>query len=591
MSNKIDDMAKFAKFCKDMGFIYQSSEIYGGINGFWDYGPLGVELKKNIKEAWWQDMVRNPPPGPDGQEIRMVGLDCAIIMNPKVWVASGHVGGFSDPMVDCLKCRKRFRADKLKVIRITTVVAANKEQANNPKRTVVARAVEADDREAIQKALDRITVQDEKAHKSQLKATIVTAFGAQGFEPGSPQVIEALKNSSINVSGEAFDFTTYPRDQEITCPEPNCGGTLTEPRAFNLMNETYTGAVQSEENKAYLRPETAQGIFVNYKNVLDSTRLKLPFGIAQVGKAFRNEINPRNYTFRSREFEQMEIEFFCPPSESRKWYEYWRELRKNWYSTLGINSTNLIPREQGQEELAHYSVGTTDIEYMFPFSDEPQELEGVAHRGDFDLKAHAKHSGKDLGYFDEEGWNALLQARLTPFKDDKNRLPEEVKLREEQKKQLEKDEKPKFSFVPHVIEPSAGADRFTLAVLCEAYHPEDVVKDASGKEEKRCVMKFHPRLAPVKAAIFPLVNKGGMDDAARELYRSLKPYFNVVYDQSGAIGRRYRRQDEAGTPFCITVDGDTMKDGTVTIRDRDTLKQERIPKGEVRARIEAALRG
>ncbi len=497
MAKKIEDMAKFAKFCKDMGFIYQSSEIYGGINGFWDYGPLGVELKRNIKEAWWQDMVRNPPPGPDGQEIRMVGLDCAIIMNPKVWVASGHVGGFSDPMQDCKKCQGRFRADQI--------------------------------------------------------------AGAQC----------PLKPSKAP-------------GQHTDCQ-------LTEARAFNLMFESHAGPIASEENKVYLRPETAQGIFVNYKNVLDSSRLKLPFGIAQVGKAFRNEINPRNFTFRSREFEQMEIEFFCHPNESRKWYEYWRELRKKWYSTLGILSDNLVPREQSQEELAHYSVGTTDIEYMFPFSDEPQELEGVAHRGAFDLTAHATQSGKDLGYFDEEGWNNLLQQRLTPFKDDKNRLPEETKLREEQKKQLEKDEKPRFSFVPHVIEPSAGADRFTLAVLCEAY-TEDTQPDAKGKPETRIVMKFHPRLAPIKAAIFPLVNKDGMDEEARKLYRELKPFFNVVYDQSGAIGRRYRRQDEAGTPFCITVDGDTMKDGTVTIRDRDTLKQDRIPKGEVRARIEALLR-
>ena len=488
MPTKID-MAKFAKFCKDMGFIYQSSEIYGGINGFWDYGPLGVELKRNIKEAWWQDMVRNPPPGPDGQEIRMVGLDCSIIMNPKVWVASGHVGGFSDPMVDCKACKGRFRADQI--------------------------------------------------------------AGAQC----------PLKPSKAP-------------GQHTDCQ-------LTEPRAFNLMFQTYVGAVQSEENVAYLRPETAQGIFANYKNVLDSSRLKLPFGIAQVGKAFRNEINPRNFTFRSREFEQMEIEFFCHPSESMKWYEYWRDLRKKWYSTLGIKSDNLKPREQGKEELAHYSIGTTDIEYMFPFSDEPQELEGVAHRGDFDLTAHAKMSGRDLSYFDEEGWNALLQERLKPFEADKAK-------REEEKKKLEQTEKAKFQYVPHVIEPSAGADRFTLAVLCEAYC-EDTVPDAKGKPETRIVMRFHPRLAPIKAAIFPLVNKDGMDDKAKELYRELKPHFNAVYDQSGAIGRRYRRQDEAGTPFCITVDGDTMKDGTVTIRDRDTLKQERIPIGEVRARIERAL--
>lgn len=537
------DMAKFAKFCKDMGFTYQSSEIYGGINGFWDYGPLGVELKRNIKEAWWQDMVRNPPPGPDGQEIKMVGLDCSIIMNPKVWVASGHVGGFSDPMVDCLKCKKRFRADK--VILCGAVIDGK----------VQAISCEADN------VTDADPIFRERIEKLRKKR----AGGLANAE-----------------KVEMYAISGVPNDWPRPCPAEGCDGTLTEPRAFNLMFESHAGPIASEENKVYLRPETAQGIFANYKNVLDSSRLKLPFGIAQVGKAFRNEINPRNFTFRSREFEQMEIEFFCHPDESRKWYEYWRELRKNWYSTLGIKSDKLVPREQGKEELAHYSVGTTDIEYLFPFSDEPQELEGVAHRGNFDLSAHAKHSGKELDYFDEEGWNALLQKELEPYKDDKAK-------REEKKKELEQTRKAEFRYVPHVIEPSAGADRFTLAVLCEAY-TEDTVPDAKGNPETRIVMRFHPRLAPIKAAIFPLVNKDGMDEEAKKLYRELKAHFNVVYDQSGAIGRRYRRQDEAGTPFCITVDGDTMKDGTVTIRDRDTLKQERIPKAEVRARIEAALR-
>jgi glycyl-tRNA synthetase len=534
------DMAKFAKFCKDMGFIYQSSEIYGGINGFWDYGPLGVELKKNIKDAWWLDMVRCPPPGPDGQEIRMVGLDCSIIMNPKVWVASGHAAGFQDPMVACKTegCKKLFRADKVYLVDLGAEVHLGVEA--NSAAEAQAQALEV-----------------AKRFKKKVPATATPV--ARG--------LLALQKEEVHV--------------QVPCP--NCQErSLTPPRAFNLMFESHAGPIASEENKVYLRPETAQGIFVNFKNVLDSSRLKIPFGIAQVGKAFRNEINPRNFTFRSREFEQMEIEFFCHPSESRKWYEYWRELRKKWYSTLGIKSDNLVPREQGTDELAHYSVGTTDIEYLFPFSDEPQELEGVAHRGDFDLNAHMKHSGKDLSYFDEEGWNNLLQERLAPFAADKAK-------REEEKKKLEQTEKAKFQFVPHVIEPSAGADRFTLAVLCEAYCVEEL-KDAKGNPDERIVMRFHPRLAPIKAAVFPLVNKDGMDDAARALYRELKPYFNVVYDQSGAIGRRYRRQDEAGTPFCITVDGDTIKDGTVTIRDRDTLKQERIPKGEVRARIEAALR-
>ncbi len=480
------DMAKFAKFSKDNGFIFQSSEIYGGINGFWDYGPLGVELKRNIKDAWWQDMVRNPPPGPDGQELRMVGLDCSIIMNPKVWEASGHVGGFSDPMNSCKTCQGLFRSDQLPGLQC-------------PRK------------------------------------------------PSKPP-------------GGAEDCQ------------------LTEARDFKLMFESHAGAIQSDDNKVYLRPETAQGIFANFKNVLDSSRLKLPFGIAQIGKAFRNEINPRNYTFRSREFEQMEIEFFCHPAESMKWYEYWRDLRKNWYSTLGLKSDNLVPREQGKEELAFYSIGTTDIEYRFPFSDDPQELEGVAHRGAYDLTQHARHSGlgDKLGYFDQDAWTADAPTRTTNSFEawlKTNPPPEQVA---------------KYKFIPHVIEPSAGADRFTLAVLCEAY-TEDTVKDASGKDETRTLMKFHPRLAPIKCAVFPLVNKEGMPDKALALYRSLKPHFNVFFDDKGAAGRRYRRQDEVGTPFCVMIDGQTLADDTVTIRDRDTTLQRRVPSSQVKAEIDRAL--
>jgi glycyl-tRNA synthetase len=332
------------------------------------------------------------------------------------------------------------------------------------------------------------------------------------------------------------------------------------------MFETHVGALQDAASVAYLRPETAQGIFANFKNVLSSTRVKLPFGIAQVGKAFRNEINPRNYTFRSREFEQMEIEFFCHPDESMKWYQYWRDVRIRWYSQLGIKSEKLRPREQGKEELAHYSIGTTDIEYMFPFADEPQELEGVAHRGAYDLTQHAKHSGKDLSYFEEEGWAKLDKSA---FAGDKKR---------------EQEEKAKFRFLPHVIEPSAGADRFTLAVLCEAYAEDEI------GGEPRTVMRFHPRLAPIKAAILPLVNKDGMPEKAETLYRDLKKEFNVFFDDKGAVGRRYRRQDEAGTPYCITIDGQTLQDDTVTMRDRDTTQQVRIPlqgvKEELRKRLQ-----
>jgi glycyl-tRNA synthetase len=561
------DMAKFAKFCKDMGFIYQSSEIYGGINGFWDYGPLGVELKRNVKEAWWQDMVRNPPPGPDGQEIRMVGLDCSIIMNPKVWVASGHVGAFSDPTRKCPGCGKFTRADQLWPILAECTWLNSLIQEFTPGTGVydTPRLLKWAKGKGQRLAPNLALVRNPEVTLSWL-ATRVN--GQPDAPPTLQEVVQYIATEQLHQTG-------------LQDPCPACGAPLGEAKPVSLMFESHAGLEQTEDTKVYLRPETAQGIFANYRNVLDSSRLKLPFGIAQVGKAFRNEVTPRNYTFRSREFEQMEIEFFCHPDESLKWYEYWRELRKNWYSTLGLSSKNLIPREQGKDELAFYSKGTTDIEYLFPFSDDPQELEGVAHRGDYDLTQHARHSGKDLSYFDEEGWNNLLQERLAPFAADKAK-------RDEEKKKLEQTEKARFQFVPHVIEPSAGADRFTLAVLCEAYS-EDTAPDAKGNPETRIVMRFHPRLAPIKAAIFPLVNKDGMDEEARNLYRELKPLFNVVYDQSGAIGRRYRRQDEAGTPFCITVDGDTMKDGTVTIRDRDTLKQERIPKAAVREVIAKAL--
>ena len=559
MAAKID-MVKFAKFCKENGFIFQSSDIYGGLNGFWDYGPLGVELKKNIKDAWWQDMVRNPPPGPDGQEIRMVGLDCSIIMNPAVWVASGHAAGFADPMVDCLKCRKRYRADKVQSLILSLLPSEPPEK----KTAGALLTIEADN------SSDAKTQFEELMNKAS-KGRKVVGSEHQNFNAGLYLIRDA------NQLATEWEGNVKPR-----CPE--CLGEMTAPRAFNLMFESHAGPIASDENKVYLRPETAQGIFVNYRNVLNSTRLKLPFGIAQIGKAFRNEINPRNFIFRSREFEQMEIEFFCRPTESMKWYEYWRDLRKKWYSTLGIQSSNLVPREQAADELAFYSKGTTDIEYMFPFSEEPQELEGVAHRGSYDLEAHAKHSGKtdDLAYFDEELWNNDSQKLSTrSFKEwlKSNPTAEEIA---------------KYKFTPHVIEPSAGADRFALAVLCEAYH-EDKITDAKGNLEERIVMRFHPRLAPFKAAIFPLVNKDGMPEKAMKLYRELKAYFNVFYDDKGAVGRRYRRQDEIGTPFCITIDGETIANDIVTIRYRDEIGadgkpvQRSIPSSDVKHEIWKAL--
>jgi len=445
MAKDSERMERIVSLCKRRGFIFQSSEIYGGINGFWDYGPLGVELKRNIKEAWWHDMVTNPPVGPDGKEISMVGVDCSIIMNRKVWEASGHASGFADPMVDCKTegCKGRFRADQL-------------------------------------------------------------------------------------------DKTPCPlKPSKCVGQHDKCQ--LTEARQFNLMFETYAGAIKDEENLVWLRPETAQGIFANFKNVCDSSRVKLPFGIAQIGKSFRNEINPRNYTFRSREFEQMEIEFFCHDRESMMWWEWWRDVRINWYKSLGLSGENLKPRNQDEKELAHYSKACTDIEYCFPFADEPQELEGVAHRGNFDLTQHARFSGKDLTYFDDER---------------------------------------KERFLPTVIEPSAGADRSALAFICEAY-----TVDPSRPSPE--LLKFHPRLAPIKAAVFPLVNKDGLPEIAEPIYREVKKLWPAAYDPKASIGKRYARMDEAGTPYCFTIDGQTKEDGTVTVRDRDTGGQERIDKSRV----------
>ena len=482
------DMDQLVSLCKRRGFIFPSSEIYGGINGFWDYGPLGVELKRNIKDAWWRDNVH--------LRDDMVGLDCSIIMHPKVWEASGHVGGFSDPLVDCKETKERYRADQLYVF---VSRFPKKNEQGEPSESWLA-GVGGSEEEA-------------SAEPNKRLARLVKTLGTPEQPPICVPYVQVAEADRAKVMG----------------PSATKPGTLTEPRAFNLMFESHAGAIADEANKVYLRPETAQGIFADFKNVIDTGRVKIPFGIAQIGKSFRNEINPRNFIFRSREFEQMEIEFFCHPSEAAQWYKYWRDTRFQWYVTHGLGSDKLRLRDHDPDELAFYSTATADIEYAFPFG--VSELEGIAHRGDYDLTQHQKFSGKDLSYFDEER---------------------------------------KERFVPHVIEPSAGADRATLAFLCEAY-----VEDEVGGE-KRTVLKFHPRLAPIKAAVFPLVKKDGMPEAAEQLYRDLKRQFNVFYDEKGAIGRRYRRQDEAGTPFCITVDGQTLTDGTVTFRDRDTCRQWRV---------------
>ena len=520
-------MEKIVALCKRRGFIFQSSEIYGGVNGFWDYGPLGVELKRNIKDAWWHDMIQHPPVGPDGREFDMVGLDCSIIMHPQVWKVSGHYDLFADKMVDCKACKSRFRADHL------TVVSFERE-----------RPAEAG------------------APAGKVKVLFCGVGGKDEVIAKHQKKIDKLLKGTSAPEADAVAYTSLDAEGRSHCPCPDCDqkGQLTEPRDFNLMFQTYLGALIDEDAKAFLRPETAQGIFMNFRNVVDSSRVKVPFGIGQVGKSFRNEITPRNFTFRSREFEQMEIEFFCHPDESNRWYEYWRDTRVAWYTGLGLASSKLQLREHGKEELSHYSCGTSDIEYAFPFlaAGEFGELEGVAHRGDFDLRSHMegklvakdgqlvvdtgpdgkprwKGSGKDLSYFDQE--------RNTRF-------------------------------VPHVIEPSAGADRGTLAFICEAY----TVDESRPSPE---LMRFHPRLAPIKAAVFPLVNKDGMPDIAEPLYREISRRWPAQYDAKASIGKRYARMDEAGTPYCFTIDGQTKEDGTVTVRDRDTGSQQRIDKSKV----------
>lgn len=551
MAKSSEKMEKITSLCKRRGFIFQSSEIYGGIGGFWDYGPLGVELKRNIKDAWWRDMVQNPPVGPDGKQVQMVGVDCSLIMNPKVWEASGHVGGFSDPMVDCTESRKRYRADKAWVVGFYN-------------RPDFLRLVERDDNwkarflqlqellnkaEAVGDDFDDVveefeSQQGELSHEMRttvaaglptLAIAVEADSGTEAIELAKEKLTKRqLKELKTNRLHRAHSVLNLPTKWPRLSPASQ-KPTLTEPREFNLMFQTFVGALQDSSSVAYLRPETAQGIFANFKNVCDSTRVKVPFGIAQVGKAFRNEINPRNYTFRSREFEQMEIEFFCHDDDAMKWWEWWRDTRINWYKSLGLAGENLIPRNQDDKELAHYSKACTDIEYMFPFADEPQELEGVAHRGCYDLTQHQTHSGKDLTYFDDER---------------------------------------KERYLPTVIEPSAGADRSTLAFICEAYHYDE---SRASKE----FMTFHPRLAPIKAAILPLVAKDGMPEIAEPIFKELQKRWPVVMDVKQNIGKRYARMDEAGTPYCFTIDGTTKEDGTVTVRDRDTAGQDRIDKSRI----------
>ncbi len=460
-------MDTIVSLCKGRGFLYPGSEIYGGLANAWDYGPIGVELKNNVKRAWWKKFVQESPYN--------VGLDAAILMNPQTWVASGHVGGFSDPLMDCKECHARHRADKL-----------------------------------------------------------IEDFAAEnGIDLGGS--VDGWSNEQM----EAFIT-----EHKVCCP--TCGkANFTGIRQFNLMFKTFMGVTEDKKSEIYLRPETAQGIFVNFKNVQRTSRKKVPFGICQIGKSFRNEITPGNFIFRIREFEQMELEFFCEPDTDLEWFAYWKEYCRKFLESLGMNMEKLRLRDHSPEELSFYSKATTDFEYLFPFG--WGELWGIADRTDYDLTQHQNCSGQSMEYVD-------------PID-------------------------PKKRYIPYVVEPSLGADRVTLAFLCDAYEEEDLSKD--GKQDSRVVMHFHPALAPFKAAVMPLTKK--QNEQAEKVYADLAKYFMVDYDASGSIGKRYRREDEIGTPFCITVDFDTEADGCVTVRDRDTMEQQRVKIEDLRAFIEKSL--
>src|SRR5687767_7812806 len=526
-----DRMEKIVSLCKRRGFIFQSSEIYGGINGFWDYGPLGAELKRNVKDYWWRSMTQ--------QRDDVVGLEASIIMHPRIWEASGHTSTFTDLMVDCLLTQKRFRADQVEAM--------------------------SGDAYFWTGARDEATG---KENKDAFSALIPGGKNPENARKVAKQFYQQRGVPTPTLLGERTE-----RLENTTQYNPENGSLLTEPRKFNLMLKTYVGPVETPDNVAYLRPETAQAIFAQFKNVLEVSRQKIPFGICQIGKAFRNEINPRNFTFRSREFEQMELEFFIKPDEIaaqgtatsrpgpqptwgwKEWHNYWVEERVKWYENVGLTRDSLEFYWQKPEELAHYAKATVDILYKFPFG--TQELEGIAARGNFDLTQHQKFSGKSMEYFDDEA---------------------------------------KAKYVPHVIEPSAGVDRLILALICNAYHEEQVT-DEKGNAETRVVMKFHPRVAPIKVAVFPLLkHRPELVSKAMEVRGMLQPHISVFYDEAGAIGRRYRRQDEAGTPFGVTIDFDTLGEkgaelkDTVTLRERDSMAQTRVKIAELPALLLGKIR-
>ncbi|MBV8061241.1 MAG: glycine--tRNA ligase [Alphaproteobacteria bacterium] len=506
-------MSRLVSLCKRRGFVYPASEIYGGLNGFWDYGPLGTQLKNNLRDAWWRDMVECPPLGPDGNPLSIVGLDTSIIQHPQAWMASGHVAGFADLMVDCRESKGRYRADHILCLEVFY------EKAGQRKSLGMLSVLSGED------AADILA---KKAKKMVQKA------GGGDVVPFDLATATPLTSLS-------------PAEQsKVIGPDAENAGTLTEPRAFNLMFHTYSGVFQTEDSKVYLRPETAQGIFLQYKNVLDTSRVRPPFGIAQIGKSFRNEVTPRNFIFRSREFEQMEMEFFVPPEDGMMWHEFWVQERMRWWEAQGVSKANLYEHKIEASELSHYSKATSDLEYRYPFTAPGfGELEGVAYRTDYDLKQHQEHSRTNLEYIDQEA----------------NRR-----------------------YVPHVIEPAAGLTRGVLVLLCESYQYDE--SRASPEW-----LKIKPSLAPIKVGIFPLVNKDGMPEIAEKLYKDLRKQHICQYDAKQSIGKRYARMDEAGTPFCVTVDGDTLKDQTVTIRNRDTAQQERVALSQVQTYLNEKLAG
>ncbi len=483
---KLDDIVSL---CKRRGFIFQSSEIYGGLASCYDYGPLGVELKNNVKKAWWKNVVQ--------MRDDVVGVDCSILMHPLIWKASGHADHFADLIAECKKCHVRTRADHLK------------------------------DKE----------------------------------------------NHSAEEHTEHVDIATAHANDMSKKVCPSCGavGNFTDPMPFKLMFETQMGANVDDSMTLYMRPETAQGIFVNFRNVLDTTRVKIPFGIAQIGKSFRNEVTTKAFIFRTREFEQAELEFFCEPGTDDKWFEHWKEQRFNWYLNLGIKKENLRFREHEKDELAHYAKGCVDVEYKFPFgSGDWQELEGIANRTDYDLRQHQRGMRTLNSWYETKGDLSKIKLK----EEDPDYLKGPLSFFDEEKK---------ARYIPYVIEPSAGMDRSTLAFLVDAYDEEEV------RSETRNLLRFSSAIAPIKAGIFPLVNKDGMPETARKIYDDLKGYFKCFYDAKGAVGRRYRRQDEAGTPFCITVDGQTAQDQTVTIRERDSMIQVRVATNQLKAYLREKL--